>query len=178
MNEFGLRLPRFLVQDTTVAKAVGIVLDATIRNPKIVEDLTEPMCHIVVLCPSKGAFKDSTDMNWLHAPIQPYLLYEESVNPEKFDNNYLEIARCKAAQLWRGQNNDGLTDSVPHLLFTGDTPYWGGVHRHGLVVACSGIQSHFDQMISGMIADALKAFAYENWSKSDDKKSELPFLVE
>ena len=65
---------------------------------------------------------------------------------------------------------------MPHLLFLGDTPYWGGVKREGIVVACSGVQPHFDRMIAGMVADGLIAMAYELWMTSEDKQEGASFL--
>ncbi len=109
--------------------------------------------------------------------VSPEVLYDHAIGSTMTMDRYGNIARSKAMQLWRDQNSDGNTDCMPHLLFADDTPYWGGVKRHGLVVACSGFQSHVDQMISGMIADALKALGRDNWKNSDDKKNGVDFLT-
>ncbi|PIQ68706.1 MAG: hypothetical protein COV91_02745 [Candidatus Taylorbacteria bacterium CG11_big_fil_rev_8_21_14_0_20_46_11] len=82
----------------------------------------------------------------------------------------------KAIQLWHDRNDDR-TNIMPHLLFSGDTVYWGGVKRHGIVVACSGVQPWFDKMFSGMIADMLVGIAYNAWMLSEDKRQGVDFLT-
>jgi hypothetical protein len=131
--------------------------------------------HIVVLVP---AMKDDRPnyMSWPDYPIHPKLLYEVSKgDTSKWKYKFDEIARCKALQLWHDRN-DGRTDCMPHLLFSGDTPYWGGVKRNGLVVACSGYEPHYDKMISGMVIDVIVAIAYQYWMCSDDKKADVSFV--
>ncbi len=141
------------------------------------------MCHIVVLAPSiqrdTGYPPVRFDPYISHPKNQPlpYLLYEHSLGdkskwPLKFD----QIAESKALQLWHNQNNDG-TDIQPHLLFPGDTAFWGGVKRDGIVVACSGFQPWFDKMVSGMIADTIKALCYDAWMTSKIKEGNAPFLT-
>ncbi|AVA26517.1 hypothetical protein NXC24_PC02091 (plasmid) [Rhizobium sp. NXC24] len=49
-----------------------------------------------------------------------------------------------------------------------------GVKRHG-IIACSCVQAHFDLMISGMVADAIKAFARHHFENSDDFQGGTPF---
>ncbi len=111
--------------------------------------------------------------------IEPLLLHEMSMgDPGGWEHRYDEIARCKALQLWSGRNDGGFSNQ-PHLLFAGDTPYWGGVKRDGIVVACSGVQPYFDRMCAGMIADMAIACAhdeYEDWRKG--QSAELDFVNE
>ena len=83
--------------------------------------------------------------------------------------------RCKAVQLWTGCN-DGRAGVVPHLLFPGYTPYWGGVKRDGIVVACSGVQPWFDRMISGIVADTIIALAHDAYENDEERKSGVDFL--
>lgn len=121
------------------------------------------MLHVVVLVPVRAGL--------------PHLLCEYSVGrredwPYEFD----KIAQSKAGQLWNGRNDDR-TDIMPHLLFDGDAPFFGGVKRHGIVVACSGVQPWFDKMISGMVADMCIALAYEAWMTSEDKHEDVTFIT-
>jgi len=118
--------------------------------------LNRQMCHIIVLVPSRD---DSGE--YPNYPIEPYVLYEYSLGDDMtaWNKNYVDIAQCKALQLWQDRNDDR-TDCMPHLLFPGDTPFWGGVKRHGIVVACSGFQPHFDKMVAGMVADVCIALSY------------------
>lgn len=108
----------------------------------------------------------------------PHLLYQRMLgNKSAWERPFDEIAYSKALQLWQGRNSNGQTDSNAHLLFPGDTPFWGGVARHGLVVAFSGENPWIDQMISGMTADMLKALGRDAFEKSADKMDGLTFLL-
>lgn len=181
MNE--VLTPKFLTAKTA-ATVVDMVMQMLDREP--IHSLLniheggggDIQLYIVILVPSVEDAREADYPNYPDYPIKPFVLYEYSkgdvINwPHKFD----DIAHCKAQQLWRGQNTDGNTSSMPWLLFPDDTPWWGGVKRHGIVVACSGVQPHFDQMISGMIADGLKAFGIQEWEESADKKAEVNFLT-
>ncbi len=168
--------PKFLTVENA-SLAVGTVLQATILDDGWQYIISRQMGHIVIIVPSMEDARADDYPDWPNYPIEPHLLYEESVG-EKDDWPYPfdDIARCKGMQLWQGRNNDGQTDSNAHLLFPSDTPYWGGVKRHGMVVAFSGVQPWFDQMISGMIADMLKAIGRQAFESSEDKKKGLSFL--
>ncbi|MDB5194093.1 MAG: hypothetical protein JWN50_107 [Parcubacteria group bacterium] len=153
--------PKFLSPGTAreiVSLVLGMCFD-TIMEPQF----KRKQCHITILVPDRDG--------------NPHMLCEYSLNEELWEWSYRLIARSKAKQLWEDRN-DGGTDIVPHLLFNGDTPYWGGVKRQGIVVACSGVQPWFDKMISGIIADMLIAMAYEAWDKSKDKKDDVCFIGE
>ncbi|MEK7649378.1 MAG: hypothetical protein AAB367_00215 [Patescibacteria group bacterium] len=158
--------PKFLTKDVAETATDRVIAMATRDFPLKRQD-----CHIVVLAPSM-----EQDSMWPNYNITPFVLYEKSVGARsEWQHSYDVIARRKAAQLWQ-ERNDGRTDCMPHLLFPGDTPYWGGVERDGIVVACSGFQAWFDKMVAGMIADACIALAYNLWVESDDKRKGLDFL--
>ena len=143
------------------------------------------MCHTVVLVPAMKDERVEGYPSWPDYQLHAHLLYEHSehkscdngpnasdnVWPYKFD----DIARCKALQLWHNRNDDR-TDIRPHLLFPGDTPFWGGVKRNDIVVATSGVQPYFDKMISGMVADMCVAMAHDAWLKGQDHESGVDFL--
>lgn len=45
----------------------------------------------------------------------------------------------QAIQIAEGRNSGGSNLETPvHLLYSGDTPYWGGDVIEGIVVTCSG----------------------------------------
>ncbi len=164
--------PKFLT--TAVAReAVDLVMSALSSGP-VRNKLKRYAGYVVILVPVIADVEDAFDEEGplpLQNIVWPYTLFERSFGDGvEWTAKYDEIAHSKAQQLWRGQNSDGVTDIMPHLLYQGDTPYWGGVKRHGIVVAFSGVQSYFDQMISGMIADALKALAYHAWEVSVDTR--------
>ena len=160
----GFQLPKFLTEDIA-KRAVDTVIAAVFENRQVFnfDVLSKRMGHLVVFVPARvvGTAVDGT--------MVPYMLHERSIRPELWTTDYAGIARSKVRQLWFDQNIDGATDSMPHLLFPGDTPFWGGVKRHGIAAAFSGVQSHFDQMISGMTVDMIKALARDAWEKSPDK---------
>lgn len=134
--------------------------------------------HIVVLVPGMTDHVAEDYPDWPDYPLKPVLLYEESRGTKsEFAYPFDEIARCKALQLWTDRNDDR-TDIVPHLLFRGDTPFWGGVKRRGIVVACSGLDPWVDKLVSGMVADIIVALAHDWWIHSNDKADdELCFLT-
>lgn len=126
--------------------------------------------HIVVLGPSMKDDLNTDYAGWPAYQIQPALIYEHSVGKDEglWTDKYDDVAKCKALQLWHGRQ-DGGTDILPHLLFPGDTIYWGGVKREGIVVAVSGVQPWFDRMIAGLVADMIIGLSYDAWMRSNDK---------
>lgn len=168
-------LPKFLTADIA-KRAINEVINAVFeRGLDIVNQRT---CHIVVIVPSMKDGRPDDYSEYPNYALFPHVLYEESYNKKEWPQGTRidVIAKCKALQLWQGRNDDR-TDSMPHLLFPGDTPYWGGVKRHGIVVACSGVQSWLDKMISGMIADMMIGMAYDAWMRSDDHAKNVRALT-
>jgi hypothetical protein len=92
-----------------------------------------------------------------------------------WEDPYYQIAWCKALHLWTDRNDDR-TSPIPHLLFSGDTPYWGGVKRRGIVVACSGVQPWFDKLVSGIVADTIVALAHDASERDPEMKQGVDFL--
>ena len=168
-------LPKFLTAE--IAKlAVDSVFGLVFGNEALSTLLKRKECHVVVLVPSMMADREAGYPNWPNYRTEPYCLYQQSLGEEKdWPYPFKDIAQCKALQLWQ-ERNDDRTDIIPHLLFPGDTPFWGGVRRHGFVVTCSGVQPYFDKMISGMIADLCVALAHDAWMNSPDKTNDANFL--
>ena len=163
--------PKFLTED--IAKqAIGIVTEPLFGDGSQFP-VNHRVAHIVVLVPARR-YLPGTD---LRIVTQPSVLYEHSIRQvaEAWRWPFDEIARSKAYQLWEDRN-DGGTDIMPHLLYQSEAPYWGGVKRHGIVVACSGVQPWFDRMISGMVADMVVALAYNEWQMSADRKEDVCFI--
>ena len=133
-------------------------------------------CCIVVLVPALEVGHEKTDFDYPNFPTKAHFLCEYKLEESEWTRKYEEIARCKALQLWHDRN-DERTNIMPHLLFSNDTVYWGGVKRNGIVVACSGVQPWFDKMLSGMIADLLVALAHNEWVTSDDAQKKVDFLT-
>ncbi len=156
--------PTFLTKE--IAKKAVYYVEGIIHDMDNV--LPHLMCHIIVLVPSMKDDRDRGYPDWPNYQIEPYALYEYNLgDPASWPHNFASIAKCKALQLWYGRNDDR-TDCMPHLLFPGDTPFWGGVKRHGIVVTCSGFQPYLDKMFSGMVADMCIGLAYNAWIKTKD----------
>lgn len=167
--------PKYLTRELA-ENAVSMVLDSFMLSKRLDNIISGQMCHVVVLVPSMVT-PGVGNPNWADNPVAPFCIYETSIgNKEGWSHEFDKLARNKARQLWRGQRIDGSTDPMPHLLFPGDTPFWGGVKRHGIVVAVSGVQSFFDEMIAGMITDVIKGLASFYYENSDDKKEGRSFL--
>lgn len=161
--------PKFLTQEVA-ERAVATALQM-MENSPIEGVFRGKACHIVVLAPEMDDHRrgGAEDPDY---SIRPHVLYERSVGDRsKWSGPYDNIARGKALQLWQDRNDDR-TDCIPHLLFAGDTPYWGGVKRDGLVVACSGVQSWFDRMLSAIVADLCVGLAYDAFKAT----GEIDFL--
>lgn len=168
--------PKFLTLDVA-KKATDIVLSQVFEGP--LAEILKPKrqeCHVVILVPAK----EKTPLH--ESVVFPLTLHEQSRRRKDergdlpFEKAFDLVARSKANQLWE-ERNDGRTDCQPHLLFPDEAPWYGGVKREGIVVACSGLQPWVDQFISGMIADLMITMARSAWEESVEKKSELPLLL-
>lgn len=161
--------PKFLTE-----QMAGAVIEAAVEMLYHMVEIAPKRqhLHVVVLVPGMRWNDTGTSVT-----VQPVILIEYTRGyQEDFEYPFDEIARNKASQLWLG-HNDGRTDVMPHLLFTGDAPYWGGVKYEGIVVACSGIQPWLDKMLSGIIAHMLVGVAYDAWMNSQDKKDEVDCIT-
>lgn len=169
------KIPKYIKREF-VSMAVAVAVSAVLskRIPVKRQDL-----HVVVLVPEMQddrAYDYPSYLSWSNYPVMPYLIYQESFgNTDKWEHPYADIARCKALQLWTGRN-DGRAGVIPHLLFSGDTPYWGGVKRDGIVVACSGVQPWFDRLIAGIVADTIVALAHDAYENDEERKKGVDFL--
>lgn len=170
-----LLTPKFITIQM-VMRAVDAAYDAVMKWPAV--DLLKPKdtkVHVVVLVP--GMKDDRPDYSdYPNYPIVPVLFYQKSFGSFAEDEAPPGIARCKVVQIWDGSNDDR-TDCIPHLLFPGDTPYWGAVKRDGIAVACSGIQPWEDKAIAGIAVDLIRAMAYQAWWDSEDREKKSAFLA-
>lgn len=152
MPETKLLLPRFLTREVSESAMRTVAAIAIEKFP-----LKRKTFHTVLLAPAME-YKVG---HYPNHPIRPFVVAELSHGDKSsWSRNYADIAQCKTLQLWH-HRNDGGTDTLPHLLMEGDTPYWGGAWHYGLAAGCSGVQSHYDRMISGMIIEASVALAYD-----------------
>jgi hypothetical protein len=171
-----LLTPKYLTKEIT-KQAVALALNAVVNEGAFLRPhLKRHHCHVVVLVPGMEDAREADYPDWPDYPLKPVALYEQSVgDPAQWEHRYDNIARCKALQLWTDRNDDR-TSPIPHLLFSGDTPYWGGVKRRGIVVTCSGVQPWFDKLISGIVADTIVALAHHAYENDEETKKDVDFL--
>jgi len=90
-------------------------------------------------------------------------------DPSKWEHDYGKFARAKARACQRtGMVGRTFLRDAPWLVKPSDTWYPGGVFENGLVVAASGPQDHFDEMISWMILAAIQGLCRDEMSKIKD----------
>lgn len=104
-------------------------------------------------------------------PDSDEILWEESFGGDQstWQRPYDEIARSKAGIVKRtGMTLRTLEKDAPWLYQKGDTRYVGGVTENGLVIAASGLQDYFDEMISRMVLSAIQALCRDVLAKIPD----------
>lgn len=100
---------------------------------------------------------------------QDYRLFTRTIGTPDDNAKYSAIANAKA-QLSRktGLPSSRVQQEFPYLFEVGDTK-WGGstVAPGGLVVAFSGVQAVFDEMIAEWMASAIRAICRNEMNKPD-----------
>lgn len=167
--ESKLLTPKYITKEVCEA-AVHLALRAVMEEGSSLHGVVrQQFCHISILVPGMEN-EGRTYPEW---PIHPVLIYEEKVgDTTEWKGEYDQIAQFKALQLWHDRNDEKPGINV-QLLFPGDTIYWGGVKRHGIVVTCSGIQPYFDQLIAGIVADTIKAMCQYAYATSGDAEKDF-----
>lgn len=164
-----LLTPKYLTKEIA-EQAIEVAFDVVFESEHLRELLKRYQCHVVVLVPAMEDARNEEYPAWPDYPTTPVRLVEVSYGDiTEWEHAYDKVAQCKALQLWTGRN-DGQMEVQSHLLFSGDTPYWGGVRRHGIVVTCSGVQPYFDRLISGIVADTIAALGRH--AHVNDKEAE------
>lgn len=146
-----------LLTQEVARQAVGFVLPAL---QPLIEGGTFKCgdLHIVIANPSVAA-GSMTESQWYEGGI----LYEHSVGERSaWQFPFDKIARSKCHLSWRYvMPTQVLQALAPHLLNAGDTVYYGSAVRDGLVVACSGVQPFYDQMVSAWVLEACRALCIQ-----------------
>lgn len=106
--------------------------------------------------------------------------YTFAANPKKeWKYPYDNIAYRKALECQRtGKPSGHILHRTPWLFEEGDTRYAGGVVKDGLVVAISGLQSHFDEMLSWMIFNAITGLCMDKIAQIQKDPNSGHFLGE
>jgi len=172
-----LLTPKFLTERLITDAVISVMSKfADFARERLGSGRDCPDCHVVVLGPGMEDARKEDYPDWPDYPVKPVVLAEYPFgNQEEWRHKFNEIARCKAMQLW-GDRHDGGAGMFAHLLFPGDTPFWGGVKTEGIVVSCSGLPPWLDKMVAGMIACMIIGLAREAYERSEDKKNDVNFL--
>ncbi len=85
------------------------------------------------------------------------------------------IARGKAQLHFRtGRPSLEVQARRPHVLQVGDTIYGGSADHEGIIVAASGVQSCFDETISGLVAAILWGLCSDAQTQHMAKSDKTP----
>ena len=90
----------------------------------------------------------------------------------------LEFATAKARLVHRVRRDTStLRNSAPHLYGAGDIKWPGGIIREGLIVAYSGVQGEYDEMISEWFASAVRGICRVAFNGPDGGEAQpTPYL--
>ncbi len=82
------------------------------------------------------------------------------------DPEYLRNVEGKVAVTIRtGMDSSRVRQDFPHLYREGDIKYPGAIIREGLVVAFSGVQGQYDEMICEWMVSTLRGIARDRFSR-------------
>jgi hypothetical protein len=141
-------------QRAELAVNVAMSILAELQDREIIADKD---LHITILDPAfKGGFGEGI------------ILYERSVGDQsKWNYNYEEIARLKAKMTYEHKlPSKVIVEQMPYLLEWRDIKYWGSAYMDGIIVAVSGFDQHFDQMLAEIIASLCKGFCFDEMYKN------------
>lgn len=92
----------------------------------------------------------------------------EGAGSESWEHPYDLIALSKAFISWKtGLPSRQVLMEAPHLYEVDMTKFGGSAVENGLVVAFSGVEEYFDQMISEMMLAAIKGVCLHEMFKPD-----------
>jgi hypothetical protein len=161
--------PKYLTKEIA-EKAVDMAVEVVMGQCPV----KRKDCRVTVLVPTMI----TEGYKFPNYPIVPEVLLRKDYGDKpNWEYEFDEISECKTLQLWQGRNAPGNESTPVHLLFTGDTPFWGGDVTEGIVTSCSGVQPWYDKAISRISNALMIAAAREVWENSDDKKNGVSFLA-
>ncbi|WP_062318281.1 hypothetical protein [Demequina maris] len=103
----------------------------------------------------RGAVGDLVAMD----PARPgTILWTGSIGDTEAKTYGYAVAKAKVAER-TGLDTSRVRMDQPHLYTTGDIVYPGGVVRHGMVVAFSGVEGEADEMIAEWFIAAVRGIA-------------------
>jgi hypothetical protein len=128
-----------------------------------------PHLHVVVVDPT---------IAYGHPAAETPFLFQHSIGRDDWADDYQRYAQAKARLSWRtGLSSREVVLTKPHLLLPGNTHFWGSAIVGGIITACSGVESYWDEAFAGMTSAALCGEASYNaaqYMKRDDAPDFLP----
>lgn len=114
--------------------------------------------HIVVMNPTikpwEGSFEDAV------------LAEFSTTDKSGWANTYDVFALGKAKQAWRdGRDNVSKHLLSPATLKDGDVAFYGSFDYEGVIVAASGVEAWFDQLVSGWMALTIQQLCQDYYQK-------------
>lgn len=110
------------------------------------------LCHIVVMNPEYMPWEKDFD--------DAILLEYSFGNPSEWELDFVGMAKAKALQSWRHRvPNAQLQHTHPASLREDDLKFYGSYVYGDIVVSCSGLEQHFDVLISSWVAHAMEQLA-------------------
>ena len=94
------------------------------------------------------------------------LVVDSIGDPNDWEHDYKSIALSKAEKSVR----TGMATAKlgPQYLLDADTVFWGSEVLDGIVVACSGVEPYYDEMVSMWIAATIRAFCKKAFAELPD----------
>lgn len=150
----------FILTEEMAQKAVDVVLGSLDLILIDRMPMRRATMAVVVLDPTKPYGH--------HNPLREtwpgdVVLYEGEFNRNEWEHPYDWIARSKAAVSWRtGLPSHLVQQRAPYLYESYNVKYGGSVvWEGGLIVAASGVEWYFDQMIANWVAAACQALSIQ-----------------
>ncbi len=139
----------------------------TIQRP-LTRDLVQQAVEMILpafqAAAKKGIFKRDSifivvmdpRMTPNNSAFEESILLEYPVGEEGM--NYKAVARGKARRAWEtGVSGQVIQSIAPHLYDEGDNKWQGDAVYMGLIVAASGVQGEFDELVSWWVLQTIVA---------------------
>ena len=131
------------------------------NHKKIAEEAFEIIKPSVVKLLKEKALREDMHIVVMNPTIKPWestfedaILVEFSLTDKgNWKNPFDTFALSKAKQAWRdGRDNVKKQLLSPATLKDGDVAFYGSFEYEGVIVAASGVEGWFDQLVSGWLA--------------------------
>ncbi|SEJ50861.1 hypothetical protein [Demequina mangrovi] len=128
-------------------------------TPEICAQAWELVKPAIATAAARGVIRDAVGDLVVMDPARPgTMLWSGSIGDTEDKTYGYAVAKAKVAER-AGLDTSRVRMDAPHLYTAGDIVYPGGVVRHGLVVAFSGVEGEADEMIAEWFIAAVRGIA-------------------